>query len=102
MIFAKNRESCQELVFSTFSVFCCFFSKFAIFAVAYKPGHISSMAEKLIKIYLLWFFFSQTVDKLKKELENYNISIIAVEGFEELGDVSFQMEKLKVIHLYVV
>lgn len=60
------------------------------------------MAKKLIKIYLLWFFFSQTVDKLKKELENYNISIIAVEGFEELGDVSFQMEKLKVIHLYVV
>ncbi|XP_029189059.2 gamma-aminobutyric acid type B receptor subunit 2-like isoform X5 [Acropora millepora] len=40
-------------------------------------------------------FFSPTVDKLKKELENYNISIIAVEGFEELGDVSFQMEKLK-------
>lgn len=60
------------------------------------------MANKLIKIYLLWFFFSQTVDKLKKELENDNISIIAVEGFEEQGDVSFQMEKLKVIHLYVV
>ena len=39
---------------------------------------------------------SQTVDKLKTELENKNISIIAVEGFEKSGDVSFQMEKMKV------
>ena len=38
----------------------------------------------------------QTVAKLKIELEKNNISIIAVEGFEDRGDVSFQMEKLKV------
>ena len=36
------------------------------------------------------------MDKLKIELVKSNISIIAIEGFEELGDVSFQMEKLKV------
>ena len=42
-------------------------------------------------------FFSQTVAKLKIELLKNNVSIIAVEGFEERGDVSFQMEKLKVI-----
>ena len=41
-------------------------------------------------------FFAQTVDKLKIELVKNNISIIAIEGFEDLGDVSFQMEKLKV------
>lgn len=40
--------------------------------------------------------FQQTVDKLKIELEKNNISIIAVEGFEKLGDLSFQMDKLKV------
>ncbi|CAH3160478.1 unnamed protein product [Porites evermanni] len=40
-------------------------------------------------------FFSPTVDKLKIELVKSNISIIAIEGFERLGDVSFQMEKLK-------
>lgn len=38
----------------------------------------------------------QTVDKLKIELEKNNISIIAVEGFEQIGDLSFQMNKLKV------
>ena len=38
----------------------------------------------------------QTVDKLKIELERNNISIIAVEGFEQFGDLSFQMNKLKV------
>lgn len=42
-------------------------------------------------------FFSQTVAKLKIELLKNNVKIIAVEGFEERGDVSFQMEKLKVI-----
>ena len=40
--------------------------------------------------------FQQTVDKLKIELEKKNISIIAVEGFEKRGDLSFQMDKLKV------
>ena len=40
--------------------------------------------------------FSQTVDKLKTELEKNNISIIAVEGFERRGDLRFQMNKLKV------
>ena len=38
----------------------------------------------------------QTVDKLKIELERNNISIIAVEGFERFGDLSFQINKLKV------
>ena len=38
----------------------------------------------------------QTVDKLKIELEKNNIDIIAVEGFEMRGDLSFQMDKLKV------
>ena len=47
-------------------------------------------------------FFAQTVDKLKIALVKSNISIIAIEGFEELGDVSFQMEKLKVIKLLVI
>jgi len=47
-------------------------------------------------------FFAQTVDKLKIELVKSSISIIAIEGFEELGDVSFQMEKLKVIKLLVI
>ena len=40
--------------------------------------------------------FSQTVDKLKIELEKNNISIIAVEGFEQRGDLRFQINKLKV------
>ena len=40
--------------------------------------------------------FSQTVDKLKIELEKNNISIVAVEGFEQRGDLRFQMNKLKV------
>ena len=44
----------------------------------------------------LVFVNFQTVAKLKIELEKNNISIIAVEGFEDRGDVSFQMEKLKV------
>ena len=42
------------------------------------------------------------MDKLKIELVKRNISIIAIEGFEELGDVGFQMEKLKVIELLVI
>ena len=45
--------------------------------------------------------FLQTVDKLKTELEKNNISIIAVEGFEKQGDLSFQMNKLKV-KMYVL
>ena len=40
------------------------------------------------------------MDKLKIELKKNNISIIAVEGFEQLGDVSFQIEKLKVVLVY--
>jgi len=36
------------------------------------------------------------VDKLKTELEKNSINIIAVEGFENRGDLSFQMDKLKV------
>ena len=45
--------------------------------------------------------FLQTVDKLKIELEKNNISIIAVEGFEKQGDLSFQVNKLKV-KMYVL
>lgn len=45
--------------------------------------------------------FLQTVDKLKIELGKNNISIIAVEGFEKRGDLSFQMDKLKV-KIYVL
>lgn len=48
-------------------------------------------------LYLVFLFiFVQTVDKLKIELKKSNISIIAVEGFEQLGDVSYQLQKLKV------
>ncbi|CAH3136026.1 unnamed protein product [Porites lobata] len=47
-------------------------------------------------------FFSPTVDKLKIELVKSNISIIAIEGFEELGDVSFQMEKLKKLDARII
>ncbi|XP_068723157.1 gamma-aminobutyric acid type B receptor subunit 2-like [Montipora capricornis] len=47
-------------------------------------------------------FFSPTVDKLKIELENKNISIIAVEGFEKSGDVSFQMEKMKALDARII
>lgn len=48
-------------------------------------------------LYLVFLFiFVQTVDKLKNELKKSNISIIAVEGFEQLGDVSYQLQKLKV------
>lgn len=46
-----------------------------------------------------FLLYLQTVDKLKNELERNNISIIAVEGFEQRGNLSFQMEKLKVIYL---
>ena len=57
-----------------------------------------STSTHLIDLFIALFscFFAQTVDKLKIELVKSNISIIAIEGFEELGDVSFQMEKLKV------
>ncbi|CAH3135995.1 unnamed protein product [Porites lobata] len=47
-------------------------------------------------------FFSPTVDKLKIALVKSNISIIAIEGFEELGDVSFQMEKLKKLDARII
>ena len=47
-------------------------------------------------LFCLLVFFAQTVEKLKIELVKSKISIIAIEGFDELGDVSFQMEKLKV------
>ena len=40
--------------------------------------------------------FLQAVDNLKIKLEKNNISIIAVEGFEQQGDLSFQINKLKV------
>ena len=40
--------------------------------------------------------FLQIVDKLKIELEKNNISIIAVEGFEPRGNLSFEMNRLKV------
>jgi len=36
------------------------------------------------------------VDKLEIELVRNNINIIAVGGFENPGDLSFQMDKLKV------
>ncbi|XP_078366097.1 gamma-aminobutyric acid type B receptor subunit 2-like isoform X2 [Oculina patagonica] len=47
-------------------------------------------------------FFSPTVAKLKVELEKNNISIIAVEGFEQRGDLSFQMEKLKSLDARII
>ena len=40
--------------------------------------------------------FLQAVDNLKIEVEKNNISIIAVEGFEQRGDLSFQINKLNV------
>lgn len=47
-------------------------------------------------------FFSPTVDKLKIELKKSNISIIAVEGFEQLGDVSYQLQKLKALDARII
>ena len=45
----------------------------------------------------VFLIFLQTVNKLQIELKKRNISVIAVEGFDKLGDVSFQMNKLKVV-----
>ena len=50
---------------------------------------------------MIYSYFLQAVDKLKIELEKNNISIIAVEGFEKRGDLSFQMDKFKV-KIYVL
>ena len=52
--------------------------------------------ENVFYCLIVLLVFSQTVDKLKIELVKRNISIIAIEGFEGVGDVSLQMDKLKV------
>ncbi|KAK2566162.1 Gamma-aminobutyric acid type B receptor subunit 2, partial [Acropora cervicornis] len=68
----------------------------------YRASPSSTSYSKAKAALIKYYGWNRTVDKLKKELENYNISIIAVEGFEERGDVSFQMEKLKALDARII